>query len=68
MTNYIVAYYLGTEFLFNRVNTPIPRVDDIVKYHTESKFIDEFIVKEVCFEFYSKNEELNPITVQLEWR
>lgn len=67
MNDYVVAFYLGTDFLFNRTNIPVPRVGDIVK-NIEPKYTDEYIVKEVCFEFYERNENLNPIIVQLEWR
>lgn len=67
MDDCIVAFYLGTEFLFSRTNGPVPRVGDIVKY-TESKYSDEYIVKEVCFEFYQRNANLSHIIVQLEWR
>ena len=67
MTDYVVVFYLGTEFLFNRENIPVPRVGDIVK-NVAPEDTDEYIVKEVCFKFYKRNENLLSIIVQLEWR
>lgn len=67
MNDYVVDFYLGREFVFNRTNIPVPRVGDIVK-NIEPGYTDEYIVTEVCFEFYKRNENLNPIIVQLAWR
>lgn len=67
MYDYVVVFYLGREYLFNRTNIPIPRVGDTVKNISPDQ-VDEYIVREVCFEFYKNNENLNPVVVQLEWR
>lgn len=67
MTDYVVVFYLGTEFLFKRENIPVPRVGDIVK-NVAPDDTDEYLVKEVCFKFYKRNENLLSVIVQLEWR